>query len=230
MKTLTLALVLVAPIVAVNRSSSADLKLPAGIYITSESKTHVHANFEGLRIKDYPALEQIHALFTVYFAGHGATDAKLKTLAQLHFTNLACVVFTDCPFVTDKGIEYVASISSVTNLGLREMSITDAACITMTTKMRIHSVNMPNCTNVTLRGLLMLTQSPTIADFGFSAGNLTQRDLIEIITTSGPKLTRMQIDLDGALEERLDFPALRQAAAAKKIMLLAVRKKSVRKL
>jgi len=48
------------------------------------------------RSRGLPALEKIHALFTVYFDGQGATDEKLKALAQLRFTNLACVVFTDC--------------------------------------------------------------------------------------------------------------------------------------
>jgi hypothetical protein len=202
-------------------------RLPRGIRITSESKTHVHANISGLDIKDFPALERIHALFTVYFDGQGATDEKLKALTQLRFTNLACVVFTDCPLVTDKGIEYVSQISSVTNLGLRGMSISDAACVTMAARIRLHGVNMPRCTNVTVNGLLKMAQSKTIESLGFTIGRMTQADLIRIIKTAGPQLNRMDIDMDGTDEGRLNLAELRQAATAKSIMLYAVRNRRV---
>ena len=112
--------------------SAAELKLPRGITIISESTTHVHAVISELHIKDFPALAKIHALFTVYFDGPEATDEKLKALAQLRFTNLACVVFTDCPLVTDKGVEHLSQIPTLSRLGLRQMSVTDAACETST--------------------------------------------------------------------------------------------------
>lgn len=209
--------------------ATAKLKVPPGVIITSESETHVHALISELRIKDYPALTNIHALFTVYFKGNGATDEKLKALAQLRFTNLACVVFTDCPLVTDKGIEHLSQISTVTNLGLRQMTISDAACATITAKIRLHEVYMPKCINVTVNGLLQMAQSKTIESLGFSVGKLGQNDLIHIISTAGPKLGRMDIDMDGAQEERLDLPALRRAADAKKIRLFAVRNRNVTK-
>ncbi len=207
----------------------AKLKVPPGVIITSESETHVHALITELRLKDYPALTNIHALFTVYYNGNGATDEKLKALAQLRFTNLACVVFTDCPLVTDEGIEHLSTISTVNNLGLRHMTISDAACATMTARIRLHTVNMPKCTNVTVNGLLQMARSKTIESLGFSVGKLGQNDLIQIISTAGPKLGRIDIDMDGAQEERLDLPALRRAAEARKIKLFAVRNKSVTK-
>lgn len=205
--------------------------VPRGVTITSgDLRSHVHANISKLRLEDFPALEKIHALFTVYFDGQGATDEKLQALAQLRFTNLACVVFTDCRLVTDQGIESVSQISSVTNLGLRGMSITDAACVTMVSRIRLHEVNMPRCTNVTVDGLSKMAQSKTIESLGFSVGSMSQANLIQVINTAGPKLNRMDIDMDGAQEERFDFPALRQAAKAKSITLYAVRNRSVSKL
>jgi len=224
---LTLIVALTTPLF---EGSAGELELPRGISITSESKTHVHANISELRTEDFPALARIHALFTVYFRGHGATDEKLKALAQLRFTNLSCVVFTDAPLVTDKGIEYLLQISSVTNLGLRGMSISDTACVTLATKMRLHGVNMPKCTNVTLHGLLTIAQSKTIDSLGFSVGKMNQNDLIEIISKSAPQLARMDVDMDGSSEALLDLPALRQAAEAKMIKLFAVRNKQVRRL
>ena len=94
---------------------AAELKLPAGIIITSESTTHVHAVISDLRVHEFPALAKLPALFTVYFDGRGATDEKLKALAQLRFTNLACVVFTDCHLVTDRGIEHLSQIPTLTS-------------------------------------------------------------------------------------------------------------------
>jgi len=212
------------------RGAMDDVKLPDGIRITSPSKTHVHANISELAIPDLPALTNIHALFTVYFDGVGATDEKLKALTQLRFTNLACVVFTDCPLVTDKGIEYVSQITSVTNLGLRGMSISDAACVTMAARMRLHEVYMPGCPHVTLAGLLKMAQSKTIHSLGFSLGKMKQNDLLEIINKSDPHLTRIDINMDGSSERRLDSPALRAAAKERKIKLYAIRNRHCKEL
>ena len=110
------------------------------------------------------------------------------------------------------------------------MSISDAACVTMATKIRLHEVNMPRCTNVTVDGLLKMAQSKTIESLGFSVGKMSQADLIQIIKTAGPKLNRMDIEMDSISEERLDSAALRQAAKARNITLYAVRNKHVSKL
>ena len=204
--------------------------LPRGVTIDSHGKTHVDAHVSDLHAEDFPALARFPTLSTVYFYGQGATDEQLKALAQLRFTNLGCVVFTDCPRVTDQGIEYLSHIPTMERFGLRRMSITDAACETMAAKMHLLEVNMPDCTNVTVNGMLKLARSESMESLGFSVGRLTQEDLIQIISTAGPQLGRMDIDLDGASEGRLDFPALRQAAKAKKIRLFAVRKKRVSQL
>ena len=211
-------------------SVAAEPKLPSSIVITSESTTHVHAVISDLRVHEFPALTKLPALFTVYFNGRGATDEKLKALAQLRFTNLACVVFTDCHLVTDRSIEYLSQIHTLTRLGLRQMSITDVACDTMVRRMRLVGVNMPNCTNVTVKGLLKMAQSPTMESLGFSVGAMGQDDLLGLIRTAGPKLNRMDIEMVQSAEARLDLPALRQAGEAKRIKLYAVRDKLVRNL
>ena len=214
---------------ALSQLFAAQPQLPSEIVITSRSTTHVHAVISDLPLQKFPALSRIHALFTVYFDG-GATDEKLKALAQLPFTNLRCVVFTDCPVVTDKGIEYLAQIPTLTSLGLRQMSITDAACDTIVQKMRLADINMPNCTNVTVHGLLKVAQAQTMESLGFSAGLLTQDDLIRLIQTAGPKMKRMDIELAPSAERRIDLSALRQAGEARKIKLFAVRNNDVKKL
>jgi len=210
--------------------SAAESEIPRGVTITSESKTYVHAEISGLRTEDFPRLAKIHALNTVYFGGDGATDEKLRALVQLRFTNLVCVVFTNCRLVTDKGIDYLAQIPTLRSLGLRQMSVTDVACDTMVKKMRLRGVNMPNCPNVTVNGLLEMAQAEAMEDLGFSVGKMTQDDLIRIISTAGPKLVRMEIGMVESAERRLDFPALRQAAEPKQIKLFAVRNKRVKRL
>jgi len=224
---LMLAAVLAAPLF---HASAAEPKLPPAIIITSKSTTHVHAVISDLRVHEFPALAGIHALFTVYLDGQGATDEKLKALAQLRFTNLACVVLTDCPLVTDRGIEHLSQIPTLTRLGLRQMSITDAACDTMVGQMRLTEVNMPNCTNVTVNGLFKMAQSERMESLGFSVGQMAQDDLLSLIRTAGPKMNRMEIEMVQSAESRLDFPALREAGQAKRIKLYAVRNKHVTKL
>jgi hypothetical protein len=183
-----------------------------------------------LPVQQFPALAQIHALYTVYFDGKGATDDKMKALAQLQFTNLTCVVFTDCPVITDRGIEYLSQISTLNSLGLRKMSITDAACDTMVQRMHLVGVNMPNCTNVTVGGLLKMARSERMKSLGFSVGQMTQDDVLRIVRTAGPKMDRMDIEMVPSGEARLDLPALRHAAEGKGIKLYAVRNNYVRKL
>ena len=65
------------------QNRAADLAPPPGVRITSQSKTHVHADVSRLRTEDFPKLAKIHALYTAYFEGNGATDEKLKALALL---------------------------------------------------------------------------------------------------------------------------------------------------
>ncbi|HRY49064.1 MAG TPA: hypothetical protein P5186_13535 [Candidatus Paceibacterota bacterium] len=211
-------------------SCTAEPQLPPGIVITSESTTHVHAVISDLRVEDYPTLARIHALFTVYYKGQETTDEKLKALAQLRFTNLACVVLTDCRLITDRGIEDLSQIPTLTRLGLRQMAITDAACDTMVRKMRLSRVNMPNCMNVTSAGLLKMAQSETLESLGFSVGQMTQDEVLRIIRTAGPKMNRMDIEMAPSSEARLDLSVLRQAGERKGIMLYAVRNQQVRKL
>ena len=145
------------------RGAMDDVKLPDGIRITSASKTHVHANISELAIPDLPALTNIHALFTVYFDGVGATDEKLKALTQLRFTNLACVVFTDCPLVTDKGIEALRKMSGMRKLNLLGAQATDASMDVLAGMERLQVVNLYR-TRITNTGLARLQGLKELTD------------------------------------------------------------------
>ena len=209
--------------------AAAKVKLLRGVVITSESKSHVHAIISDLRLQEYPELTNLHALYTVYYAGAGSTDEKLKALSQLQFTNLTCVVFTDCPAVTDKGIEHLAQISTLTNLGLRQMTITDASCQVLAERFQLDGINMSKCGRVTVEGLVRVAQSKALSHFGFSLGNLGQAGLLRILGSVGPRLKRIDLDLDDANEALLDLPAIRHMVDTKGIALYVVRKNRVSK-
>ena len=129
--------------------------------------------------------------------------------------------------MTDSGLEHLSQISTLEGLGLRGMSITDAACETMATKMRLIEINMPRCPEVTAKGLLRLAHCETIESLGFSVGTMSQDDLIRLVSTAAPQLGRIDIEMDPLVEATLDLPALRKAAKAKKIRLFAVRNRAV---
>ena len=198
-------------------------RLPDGLRIIARSRTHLHADISEVSLEDYPALTNLHALYAVSFEDEGATDEKLEALTHLQFTNLATVSFNDCRLVTDKGIDYLSRISSVTNLWLRDMPFNDATFRTIAEKFRLHDVSITYCTNVTVKGLLAIAQSKTIYSLQFSLADLKQEDLMQLITKSAPQLTRMDIDMNDAGERRLDLPALRQAAKARKLNVYASR-------
>ena len=83
---------------------------------------------------------------------------------------------------------------------------------------------MPNA------GTLKMAQSETMESLGFSAGQMTQDELLRVIRTAGSKMNRMDIEMVPPAESHLDFPALREAGEAKGIKLYAVRNKHVTKL
>ena len=195
--------------------------VPRGIFIPSRSKTHVHAHISKVRIEDYPALTNIHALYTAYFDG-GATDEKLKALAQLRFTNLECVVVANSPAVTDNGIEPLSRIPTLERISLSGLSITDKSCETLVTKMHLLGIHVPDCSNVTVNGLVKLAQAETVESLSFSLGKLRQDDLIRLIITAASQLGRIDIVMNDGAESRLDLPALRKAAKAKRIRLFKI--------
>jgi hypothetical protein len=196
-----------------------NLKSHSDIWLTSKGETHI--NVSRLPLDLFPKLAKFHQVFEVDFDG-GGTDDKLKALAQIGFTNLSEVVLTDCPLVTDKGIDYLSAVSSIRGLGLRGTSITDRSVATFARMSRLEGVNIEGSTGVTLKGLMTLAQSDTLTDICFSGAALTQGDLLRIIGAVR-HVTRIEI-VDPA-DGRLDAPALREAARAKNIKLYAVRNK-----
>jgi hypothetical protein len=183
-----------------------------------QSETHV--TVLGLATKDFPALSKFQNLYEFDIDG-GGTDDQLEALARIGFTNLTEVVLTDCPLVTDKGMASLQRVSTLKGLGLRGTSVSDAGCRIIASQ-KLQGVNLPNCPHITVSGLLALAQSETIEDLGFSLNELTQADLIQVIGAAR-RVNRIEIDIVGDADKRLDLPALRNAAQSKNIVLSGVR-------
>jgi hypothetical protein len=203
----------------------AQLSSHRDIAFTSEGETHVNAS--QLNSEDFPALAKFTKLYEIDFDDNGGMDGKLEALAQIGFTNLAEVVITDCPLVTDKGLVFLSRIPSIKGLGLRGTSISDKSAEIMVAMPKLQVVNLANSTNITLAGLLSMERSDTMQELEFSCGNLTQDNLIEIISATR-HLNRVTISEPP--EGRIDAPTLRKAAEAKGIELYVVRNMSCSRL
>lgn len=188
-------------------------------------RSETHVTVLGLTTADFPALSKFRELYEFDLDG-GGTDDQLEALARIGFTNLTEVVLTACPKVTDKGITSLLRVSTLKGLGLRGTSVGDAGCREIASKMTLKYINLPNCRLVTVDGLLALAQSETIEYMGFSLGELTQGDLLHIITAAR-RVNQIEVDIVGDADKRLDIPRLRNAAQSKNISLLAVRNHQV---
>jgi hypothetical protein len=215
---ISLVLALAASLTACRQHYPAYLSSQRDIASTAGSENHVNAS--KLSSEDFPAIAKFTKLYEIDFDDKGGTDGKLGALAQIGFTNLAQVVITDCPLVTDKGVAFLSRIPSIIGLGLRGTSISDTSTGIMAAMPKLQGVNLANSTNITLTGLLNLERSETLVELGFSCGKLTQDDLTQII-----KAARHvnRIDISDPPDGRFDAPALRKVAEAKSIKLYVVR-------
>ena len=138
-----------------------------------------------LPIDDYPALVKFTKLKRVQFTtkeGTGANDDKLFALSQVGLTNLFDVNLLNCPQVTDRGIEHLARLPALRYLQLEGTSIADAGCNILAMKRSVTGVNVANCRNVTLKGLIDLAHSQTLDEFGFTFEQMTQDDVVKLIS------------------------------------------------
>ncbi len=186
-----------------------------GIAWTSRSNTHLI--LDSLPLKDYPALKKFHKLSEVQY-WREATDEKLEALARASLTNLACVTVNwGGKLVTDRGIEALTTLPSLTSLGLEGSRITDAGMEMIATRLRPKSVNAANCPNLTAKGLMKLAQAETLEDIQFSAENLRLDEAIQILR-SLRHATRCDL-IDPAQKFKGNEGALRSAARSKNLTL-----------
>lgn len=191
--------------------------LSSGKDIQRASSNETHIVVKGLSEKDFPALVKFSDLCQIDFEG-GATDEQLQAFSRIGCSNVAQVVFIDCDGLTDKGIDCLTNISSIRELYLAGTPITDAGCQTMGAKMKLTSIDLTNCPRVTVNGLVMLARSETLKELGFSLNDLTQDDLVQILTAAR-NVKRVVIEIAGSADAKLDRSALLTLAAQKHIRL-----------
>ena len=156
-----------------------------------------------LPIEDYPLLSKFYQLKDVSLFttdGTGANDQKLEALSKLGFDKLRGVTLLNCPAITDVGIRHLSRIKSLKWLGLEGTSITGEALEIISKDMKLTSVNVANCSYVTLNGLMKLARSETLTTFTFPAEPLTQEDVVRLIMEFKPNLKwPAVVDLTGKL-------------------------------
>jgi hypothetical protein len=169
-----------------------------------------------LPIQDYPLLAKFTRLSRIGIwarDGQNATDEKLKALAALSFTNLVDVNLLNGRLVTDEGIRSLSQLPVLKMLGLEGTSITDAGCEVMASKMRLTGVNVANCPGVGLKGIKTLGSSATVTNLSFSADNLTQKDVLDLIGSFKNIRWCQVVDTQG----KIDGSALKAKGAERNI-------------
>lgn len=180
-----------------------------------------------LPVIEYPLLakfvqvKQIRFNNTLNRENVGATDEKLRALSNLSFTNLTGIAMLNCSRVTDDGIKTLTKIPSLRWLQLEGTSITDAALDVMASQMQLAEINCANCPKVNVSGLKSIAASAFLRDLSFSAVNLQQADILQLIKMFKTNVTRCQI-ID--TERKLDTGPLKTTAAEKRIQLFVYSK------
>jgi hypothetical protein len=187
------------------------------ILLTSSTQTQL--DLRSLPASDFPALSKFHKLREVQMPFGSGTDEKLRALTELKLPSLECVVVIDSPGVTDHGVASLGKVKSLTAVGLRGTSMTDAGIETLRSLPKLKSVSLDGSINISIQGLLSLAKLETLEELSFPAGNIQQAELLELIRAT-PRVKHLQISEPN--EERLDLPALRNAAKAKGMTLLKV--------
>jgi hypothetical protein len=184
--------------------------------IQSANQDAKHIDIWHLPVEDYPLLSKFHQVYEIDLAsreGVFATDAKMKALSELGFTNVAQIVLLNCRLITDKGIRYLARIPSLRGLGLEGTAITDAGCQEIASDMHLTSVDIANCPQITRKGIDALAASASLQEITFSADNLSQEEVLKVIA-SFKSVTWCEI-VD--LQHKLDWNAIRTTGAEKRI-------------
>lgn len=144
----------------------------------------VDVDIRDLPLEDYPLLKKFKQVEQVYLGlstSVPATDQHLEALASLNFPHVVCVTANNCHAITDKGVQSLSRLYSLTQLGLEGTSITDAACETMAKTMHITDLNVANCSGITFHGLQALAASDALQDISFSNERLTAKEVSDLL-------------------------------------------------
>jgi len=174
-----------------------------------------------LPLQDYPLLSKFRHLRQVSFYtpdGTGGSDEKLKALAAVDLPDLKDIGLLNCPSVTDTGIQAIVKIRSLRELQLEGTSVSDQGCVTMADQMTLQGINVANCARVTKNGISTLAKSPTITGMGFSADNLSQHEVEQLIESFTHVNWCQIVDLIGNLDES----ALKAKGAQKRITVVVM--------
>src|SRR5205085_8244326 len=121
------------------------------------------------------------------------------------------VILLNCPSVTDKGLIALTDISSIEFLQLEGTSITDTALEVLAEKLKLTAINVSNCSRVTIKGLLALVGSDRLEGIDFSVNDMSQSDVLELISRFKNVKDCFIIDPLG----KMDLDVIKHASARK---------------
>jgi hypothetical protein len=166
-----------------------------------------------LPLADFSRLERFDNVRQLKFYqsdGTGASDAKLKALASMSFPKLRDVSLLNCPFVTDLGLVALTNIPSIELLQLEGTSISDQSLEIIAAHLHLKGINVANCTNVTFDGISALAEVSSLRELTFSSDNLTQDQVISLISRMKEVQWCSIVDRAGTLDE----DAIKRAAGS----------------
>jgi hypothetical protein len=175
-----------------------------------------------LPLEDYRYLAKFVNVqhLTMSSDGTYASDQMLKALAELGFTNLFDVCLLNCKRVTDSGISALTNLAALKMLQLEGTSITDDVGEILGSKTNFTGVNVANCSKITFKGLKKIAAIPSLEEFGFSAANLQDEDVLQIFEVS--KNVKWCQIVDPA--RKLNEATLQRAAGQRSMNLVIVQK------
>jgi len=172
-----------------------------------------------LPLKFYPLLSKFRFVKQISLdcrQGDLATDEQLEALGKLSFTNLEYIILTNCRLVTDRGINSLTNLTSLKGVGLEGTAITDTSLDTISSHMRLSSVNVANCKGIGFPGLQKLAGSTPLKEISFSADNLTQEQILNLFELFKGVNWCEIVDR----HEKLDVEKLKKKAAEKSFSLV----------
>jgi hypothetical protein len=118
----------------------------------------------GLSDRDIPALARLTELTDLdFFGGWKVKDAPLSDiglarLAELRLPKLQHLALGHCKHISDRGLENVAKMSTITALDLRDTRITDNGLPPLVAMNRLIYLDLSGCPGITDRGLEQLSR------------------------------------------------------------------------
>jgi hypothetical protein len=172
-----------------------------------------------LPLRDWPRLQKFKALEDLRISEEMASevsDEHLKVLSKLKFPKLRGVSFWQSSRVTDSGLLLLTNFPTITFLLMAGVGISDSGLEALAKGLpKLDALNVEGCPNVSARGIMSLTNSPTVRSVTISFNLFTQQQVEELIS----RVTNVSWWLIHDPQGRMDAAPLRQLGLSRGITI-----------